>query len=85
MASLVLAASFFAAAYLGQRAKLEILVLHMIREAKRIFSIPDFRYYAIAYWIKTVLSRIAKGLLNPRRGSDPQEPQLLLFPFEILS
>ena len=84
MASLVLAASFFAAAYLGQRAKLDILMLHLLREAKRIFGIPDFRYYAIAYGIKTVLSRIAKGLIYPRRRGDPPEPQLPLFPLEIL-
>ncbi len=84
MASVVMAGSSFAAVYPGQRAKFEILALHIIREAKRIFGIPDFRYYAIAYGIKTVLSRIAKRLLQPRRGGDPPEAQLLLFPLEIL-
>ncbi len=48
MASLVLAASFFAATYLGQKAKLEILGYHVLRTANRIFGILDFYYYALA-------------------------------------
>ena len=35
--ALVLAASFFAAIYVGTRAKLEILALHVLKAAKRIF------------------------------------------------
>jgi hypothetical protein len=83
MASLVLAASFFAAVYLGQRAKLEILGYHVLRAAKRIFGIPDFRYYALADGIKTILTKAGKGVLYPR-CSEPPEAQLSLFPLEIL-
>ena len=66
IAALVLAASFFAAVYLGSRAKLEILAYHVLKAAKRIFGIPDFRYYALADGIKEVLSRAGKGILRHR-------------------
>ena len=37
MMGLVLAASYFAAVYLGVRAKMEILVTHVLKASKRIF------------------------------------------------
>jgi len=61
--ALVLAASFFAAVYVGTRAKLEILALHVLKAAKRIFGIP-VRCYALADGIKKVLSRAGKGILG---------------------
>jgi hypothetical protein len=64
IAALVLAACFFAAVYLGRRAKLEILAQHVLKAAKRIFGIPDFRYYALADGIKEVLSKAGKGILE---------------------
>ena len=70
VAALVLAASFFAAVYLGRRAKLEILALHVLKAAKRIFGIPDFRYYALADGIKEVLSKAGKGILG--KGAIPK-------------
>ncbi|UCE33149.1 MAG: hypothetical protein JSV40_07855 [Deltaproteobacteria bacterium] len=51
----------FAAVYVGTRAKLEFLALHFLKAAKRIFGIPDFRYYALADGIKEVLSKAGKG------------------------
>jgi hypothetical protein len=66
MAALVLAASFFAAVYLGSKAKLEILAFHVLKAAKRIFGIPDFRYYALADGIKEVLSKAGKGILGDK-------------------
>lgn len=65
MMGLVLAASFFAAVYLGFRAKMHILVAHVFKASKRIFGIPDFRYYAIADGIKELLNRYNKGILKP--------------------
>ena len=62
---LVLAASYFAAVYLGVRAKLEILVTHVLKAAKRIFGIPDFRYYAIADGIRELLNRYNKRMVQP--------------------
>ena len=65
MMGLVLAASFFAAVYLGFRAKMDILVAHVLKASKRIFGIPDFRYYAIADGIRELLNRYNKGILKP--------------------
>ena len=65
MMGLVLAASFFAAVYLGFRAKMDILVAHVLKASKRIFGIPDFRYYAIADGIRELLNRYNKGILRP--------------------
>jgi hypothetical protein len=67
ISSLVLAASFFAAVYVGTRAKHEILALHVLKAAKRIFGIPDFRYYALADGIKEVLSKAGKGILGAKQ------------------
>jgi hypothetical protein len=78
MMGLVLAASYFAAVYLGIRAKMEILVTHVLKASKRIFGIPDFRYYAIADGIRELLHRYDKGVLrNPVFAS--HRKQLALF------
>ncbi len=82
MAVLVLAASYFAAVWLGTKAKLNILALHAMSAAKRIFGIPDFRYYALADGIKTIFKRIGKGLLHPRNYQPPSNPQLSLWPLK---
>jgi hypothetical protein len=78
MAALVLASSYFAAVYLGMRAKLEILTAHVLKAAKRIFGIPDFRYYAIADGIRELLNRHNKGILKPKMEDYPVQ-QLSLF------
>ena len=64
MMGLVLAASYFAAVYLGLRTKMEILVTHILKASKRIFGIPDFRYYAIADGIRELLYRYDKGVVK---------------------
>jgi hypothetical protein len=77
MVVLVTAAMFFAAVILGTKAKLDILCAHALKAAKRLFGIPDFRYYAIADGIKELLTRF------PRRHSPPPTKktadQLVLF------
>jgi len=78
MAALVLAASFFAAVYLGQKPKLEILALHAMEAAQRIFGIPDFHYYAIADGIKEILSKAGKGPIVHNNHKETLNPQLLL-------
>jgi hypothetical protein len=64
MMGLVLAASYFAAVYLGVRAKLEILVTHVLKAAKRIFGIPVFRYYAIADGMRELLNRYNRRMVK---------------------
>jgi hypothetical protein len=67
MAVFVLATSYFAAVWLGKKTKLNILALHTVHAAKRVFGIPDFRYYALADGIKTIFKRIGKGPLIPEK------------------
>ena len=66
MATLVLAASYFAAVWLGTRTKLNILAMHAMNASKRILRIPDFRYYALADGISAIFKRIGKEPLHPR-------------------
>lgn len=79
IAALVLAASFFAAVYVGAKAKLEILALHVLQAAKRVFGIPNFRYYALADGIKEVLSRAGRGILGAQAALQDNLGQFVLF------
>lgn len=79
MATLVLAASYFAAVWLGTTTKLTILAMHAMNAAKRIFGIPDFRYYALADGISAIFKRIGKGPLHPRGHKPAPSPQLPLW------
>ena len=79
MASLVLAAAYFTAVRLGTQAKLKILAFHVLKAAKRIFGIPDFRYYALADGIQTILKRIGKGPVRQQEEGSTCLPQLILF------
>lgn len=79
MATLVLAASYFAAVWLGTTTKLNILAMHAINAAKRIFGIPNFRYYALADGISAIFKRIGKGPLHPRKYKPAPSLQLHLW------
>jgi hypothetical protein len=79
MAALVLASAYFVAAHIGYRPKLEILTLHALKAAKRIFGIPDFRYYAISDGIKAILSRTGQGILKQKHKEGGAQTQLALF------
>jgi len=79
LATLVLACFFFGAVYLGRKAKLKILVVHLLRAGKRLFGVPDFRYYALADGIQTILRRVGKGPLGARRAAAPEDRQIPLF------
>jgi len=79
MSALVLAAAFFAAVHLGMKAKLEILALHVMEAAGRIFGIPNFRYYALADGIKEILTKAGKGIRPRDRTRNNQNIQLTLF------
>lgn len=80
MMALVLAAVHFAAVYLGTRPKLEIMAVHIMRAAKRIFGIPDFRFYALADGIGKILDRANKG--PHKRKVLPEKGLQQLFLFE---
>ena len=79
MATLVLAASYFAAVWLGTTTKLTIVAMHAMNAAKRIFGVPDFRYYALADGISAIFKRIGKGPLHPRGHKSTPTAQLPLW------
>lgn len=57
MMSLVLAVSYFAAIVLDIGSKLRVSAAHVLRAAKRVFGIPEFRYYAIADGLRSIFMR----------------------------
>ena len=81
MAALVMIAAFFACVYLGKRAKLALLVQHIEQAAKRIYGIPEFRFYAIADGIKQLLFGRHSGIGGAR--PDPSSRQLSLLPLGL--
>jgi hypothetical protein len=78
MAALVLAASFFAAVHVGYKPRLQILALHALNAAQRIFGIPNFRYYALADGIKEILSKAGRGIMTKNIEEGGASPQLSL-------
>lgn len=74
---LVLAVIYFAAVMLDGNEKLRIMAAHVFAVAKRVFGIPDFKYYAISDGLKKLFERHPGRPHRLRKG--PPEPQLLLF------
>jgi hypothetical protein len=54
---LMTAAAYFAATFLGQKLKLNILCEKLLIISQRFFGIPPFRFYALADGIGNILSR----------------------------
>ncbi len=50
------AAAYFAATFLGQKLKLNILCEKLLIISQRFFGIPPFRFYALADGIRNILS-----------------------------
>ncbi len=65
MATLVTAVAYFARLELGHTVKLNLLVRPIYQASKRIYGIPEFRFYAIAEGIKQVLFGRQKGIGKP--------------------
>jgi hypothetical protein len=77
MAALVMVAAYFACVYLGKMVKLKILVQHIQNAAKRIYGIPEFRYYALADGIRQILYGRHSGILTSRDLLNTEETWLL--------
>lgn len=76
MAALVMVVAYFAAVHLGKQAKLQIFAQHLMRAARRIYGVPEFRLYALADGIKQVLFSSRRGIGPP--ATDPQNRTLPL-------
>ncbi len=79
LVTLLLALMHFTAVKVGLEARLKILALHALDAAKRLFGIPDFRYYALADGMRDILHKAGKGTLHSRADKRPPDPQLPLF------
>ena len=80
MMSLISVVSYFAAVSLDVGSKLKITAAYVLKSAKRVFGIPDFRYYAIADGLRNLFMRHPgkpHRLFGPK--SLQQSPQLELF------
>lgn len=79
MMALVMAVAYFTMAYLGLRTKLRVLAGHVLRAARRIFGIPEFRFYALADGIKEHLFGQKRGIQGYFSAHTPESGQRLLF------
>jgi len=77
MAALLLAALFFVTTVLDAESKLKILASHLLQSAKRVFGIPDFRYYALSDGLYNVLNQ-CPGIFYPRNEKPPGQLELEL-------
>lgn len=74
MMALVLAVFYFMAVKLDLSAKLTIMSAHILKAAKRVFGVPDFKYYAMSDGIRSIFNRFPVkfetspfGKLNPNQ------------------
>jgi len=78
MMALVLAVAYFTMVYLARRVKLKAVSRLLLKASRRIFGIPDFRYYALSDGIRELLQRHDKGPLRFLRHK-PTQIQFSLF------
>ena len=71
MMVLALCAMYFAAVHLGDGIRLKVLMYRALTGAKRLFGIPDFRYYALADGIKALLEGFRKPFVARRVSGHP--------------
>jgi len=79
MMALVTAAAYFTMAYLGLKTKLGVLMRHLLKAAKRVFGIPEFRFYALADGIREHLFARKWGFQGPHLYPLPESRQRWLF------
>jgi hypothetical protein len=65
MAALLLAAIYFVAVVLDAPNKLKILTSHILQASRRIFGIPDFKYYAISDGLNNIFNRCPGPIKSP--------------------
>jgi len=72
MMALLLAVFFFITVILDQNQKLTIMAGHILKSAKRVFGIPDFKYYALGDGLCNIFSRYPGQLIKPPPSTDLQ-------------
>jgi len=64
MMALLLAVFYFLAVILDQSQKLTVMAGHVLKYAKRIFGIPDFKYYALGDGLSNIFTRYPGKLIK---------------------
>jgi len=68
MTAILLAVFYFLAVILDQSQKLTIMAGHVLKSAKRVFGIPDFKYYALGDGLCSIFSHFP-GKLHKRKDT----------------
>jgi len=61
MMALLLAVFFFISVVVYLSQKLSIMAGHTLKNAKRVFGIPDFKYYAFGDGLRNIFSQFPGG------------------------
>ncbi len=77
---LVLAVTFFAACVLDHDARLRVMAGYVEKAAKRLFGVPDFKYYALADGLRAIFMRHPGKAVT--RSKQPDDLQMTLFALE---
>jgi hypothetical protein len=72
MMVLLLAVFYFVSVILDQNQKLTIMTGHILKSAKRVFGIPDFKYYALGDGLSNIFSCYPGKLIKPLQIKDLQ-------------
>jgi hypothetical protein len=72
MMALLLAVFYFKAVILDQTQKLTIMAGHVLKCAKRVFGIPDFKYYALGDGLSNIFSKYPGELIKSTEIPDSQ-------------
>ncbi|MCK5711919.1 MAG: hypothetical protein KAI25_04310 [Hyphomicrobiaceae bacterium] len=76
---LVLAVVFFLACILDQDTRLRVMANYIEKAAKRLFGVPDFKYYALADGLHALLTRYTGKPQPQSRAPNSRQMELLLF------
>lgn len=77
---LVLAVLYFAACVLDHDSRLRVMAGYVEKAAKRLFGIPDFKYYALADGLRAIFTRHPGRPVT--RSTSPKDLQMNLFALE---
>lgn len=78
MMALLLTAFYFIAVRLGTQEKLKIMASHVLKQAKRVFGIPDFKYYALSDGMSALFKRAPGKLTRIQKNTTGPPTQLLI-------
>lgn len=80
---LVQAVFYFVSVELAKKVKLNILLKKIFEKAKRFFEIPEFRQYAIADGIHSILFASKTGIMPAPTGGENKDQLTLPFAVEL--